>query len=82
MSGGDSAGHGGLADERRPAPASPAGSVRLRPRCTLRSSPPLVAPGADGAAPGTVTRRYEREQPGDLVHVDINMLGKLRLGGG
>jgi transposase InsO family protein len=31
---------------------------------------------------GRVIRRYERERPGELVHVDIKKLGRLREGGG
>jgi transposase InsO family protein len=31
---------------------------------------------------GRVIRRYERERPGDLVHVDIKKLGKVPPGGG
>jgi transposase InsO family protein len=31
---------------------------------------------------GRVIRRYERERPGDLVHVDIKKLGKIPDGGG
>jgi transposase InsO family protein len=31
---------------------------------------------------GRVIRRYERERPGELVHVDIKKLGRLRPGGG
>jgi transposase InsO family protein len=31
---------------------------------------------------GRVVRRYERERPGDLVHVDIKKLGKVPPGGG
>jgi transposase-like protein len=31
---------------------------------------------------GQVIRRYERSQPGDLVHVDVKKLGRLREGGG
>jgi transposase InsO family protein len=31
---------------------------------------------------GRVVRRYERERPGDLVHVDIKKLGKIPPGGG
>ena len=31
---------------------------------------------------GRVIRRYEREQPGDLVHVDIKKLGRIPPGGG
>jgi transposase InsO family protein len=31
---------------------------------------------------GRVIRRYERERPGELVHVDIKKLGRLRDGGG
>jgi transposase InsO family protein len=31
---------------------------------------------------GRVIRRYERDRPGELVHVDIKKLGRLRPGGG
>ena len=31
---------------------------------------------------GRVIRRYEREQPGDLVHVDVKKLGRIPDGGG
>jgi transposase InsO family protein len=31
---------------------------------------------------GRVIRRYERAQPGELVHVDVKKLGRLRPGGG
>jgi transposase InsO family protein len=31
---------------------------------------------------GRVIRRYERDRPGELVHVDIKQLGRLRDGGG
>ena len=31
---------------------------------------------------GRVIRRYERERPGDLVHVDIKKLGRIPTGGG
>jgi hypothetical protein len=31
---------------------------------------------------GRVIRRYERERPGELMHVDIKKLGRLRHGGG
>ncbi|MFH7600636.1 IS481 family transposase, partial [Streptomyces racemochromogenes] len=33
-------------------------------------------------ATGTVTRRYERDRPGELVHVDIKKLGNIPDGGG
>jgi hypothetical protein len=33
-------------------------------------------------ATGRVVRRYERERPGELVHVDIKKLGKIPDGGG
>ncbi|MGW7462532.1 leucine zipper domain-containing protein, partial [Streptomyces sp. NPDC054797] len=33
-------------------------------------------------ATGTVIRRYEREKPGELVHVDIKKLGSIPDGGG
>ena len=31
---------------------------------------------------GRVIRRYERDRPGELVHVDVKKLGKIRRGGG
>jgi len=31
---------------------------------------------------GTLIRRYERDRPGELVHVDVKKLGKIRDGGG
>ncbi|WP_159043923.1 DDE-type integrase/transposase/recombinase, partial [Streptomyces sp. NRRL S-1521] len=31
---------------------------------------------------GTVIRRYERERPGELVHVDVKKLGRIPDGGG
>ena len=31
---------------------------------------------------GQVIRRYERDRPGELVHVDVKKLGRLRQGGG
>ncbi|MEV1320091.1 IS481 family transposase [Micromonospora arborensis] len=31
---------------------------------------------------GTLIRRYERERPGELVHVDVKKIGRLRDGGG
>ncbi|SHF76504.1 leucine-zipper of insertion element IS481 [Jatrophihabitans endophyticus] len=31
---------------------------------------------------GTLVRRYERERPGELIHVDVKKLGRLRDGGG
>ena len=31
---------------------------------------------------GEVIRRYERDRPGELVHVDVKKLGRLREGGG
>ena len=31
---------------------------------------------------GVVIRRYEHDQPGDLIHVDIKKLGRIRPGGG
>jgi len=31
---------------------------------------------------GRVIRRYERDRPGELVHVDVKKLGKIRPGGG
>ena len=31
---------------------------------------------------GTLIRRYERDRPGELVHVDVKKLGRLRDGGG
>jgi transposase InsO family protein len=31
---------------------------------------------------GVVVRRYERSRPGELVHVDVKKLGRLRAGGG
>jgi transposase InsO family protein len=31
---------------------------------------------------GTVIRRYERAQPGELIHLDVKKLGRLRPGGG
>ncbi|WP_433784411.1 IS481 family transposase [Actinomycetospora sp. CA-101289] len=31
---------------------------------------------------GQVVRRYERDRPGELVHVDVKKLGRLREGGG
>ncbi|MFL1433183.1 MULTISPECIES: DDE-type integrase/transposase/recombinase, partial [unclassified Nocardiopsis] len=33
-------------------------------------------------ATGRVVRRYERERPGELVHVDIKKLGNIPDGGG
>jgi transposase InsO family protein len=31
---------------------------------------------------GQVIRRYERERPGELIHVDVKKLGRIPLGGG
>ncbi|MFD8638214.1 leucine zipper domain-containing protein, partial [Streptomyces sp. NPDC059656] len=31
---------------------------------------------------GTVIRRYERERPGELIHVDVKKLGRIPEGGG
>ncbi|MFF4262377.1 IS481 family transposase [Streptomyces virginiae] len=31
---------------------------------------------------GTVIRRYERERPGELIHVDVKKLGRIPAGGG
>jgi hypothetical protein len=31
---------------------------------------------------GRVIRRYERERPGDLIHVDVKKLGRIPDGGG
>ena len=31
---------------------------------------------------GTVIRRYERERPGELIHVDVKKLGRIPTGGG
>ena len=33
-------------------------------------------------ATGRVVRRYEHDQPGDLVHVDVKKLGRIPDGGG
>ncbi len=31
---------------------------------------------------GPVSRRYERERPGELIHIDVKKLGRIREGGG
>lgn len=31
---------------------------------------------------GELIRRYERDRPGELLHVDVKKLGRLRDGGG
>ena len=66
------------------------GPVRLAARTGLAAStchrilrrhglPPLTA--LDQAT-GQVVRRYEHDQPGDLVHIDVKKLGRIPDGGG
>lgn len=35
-----------------------------------------------GRPTGQVIRRYERDQPGELIHVDVKKLGRIPDGGG
>lgn len=66
------------------------GPLRLASRCGLAAStahrvlvrhgmPPLAA--CDRAS-GEPVRRYERDRPGELVHIDVKKLGRIPDGGG
>src|SRR6218665_376653 len=59
------------------------GSARRR---RLGSSPALVCPRCTNSIPRRASRRtqlrYERQQPGDLVHIDVKKLGRIPDGGG
>ncbi|WP_121192530.1 IS481 family transposase [Motilibacter peucedani] len=72
-----------LRRERRLGPARIAGIVGL-PASTVHRV--LTRHGVPRLAwldrPSGTPIRYERDEPGDLVHVDIKKLGKLRDGGG
>jgi hypothetical protein len=68
--------------QARPSPDRPAGWVPASTRL-----PGAVPPSAERLAwmdrpTGRVIRRYERAQPGELVHVDVKKLGRLRDSGG
>src|SRR4029450_11086634 len=49
---------------------------RVWPRDGRRRSAWLAGPT------GQVIRRYERDRPGELIHVDVKKIGRLREGGG
>jgi transposase InsO family protein len=73
-----------LRRSRRLGPARIAGIVGMHPstvhRVLRRAGEPRLA-WLDRAT-GEPVRRYERERPGELVHVDVKKLGRLRDGGG
>ena len=70
--------------QRRLGPARIAGILGMHPstvhRVLTRHHLPRLA-WLDRPT-GRVIRRYERERPGDLVHVDIKKIGRIRDGGG
>jgi len=74
----------GLRVSRRLGPARIAGRLGL-PASTVHAvlarygCPPLAALDRGSGAP---VRRYERERPGELVHVDVKKLGNIPDGGG
>lgn len=73
-----------LRRNRKLGPARIAGQVGL-PTSTVHRV--LVRHGVNRLAwmdrpSGRVVRRYEHDQPGDLIHVDIKKIGRLRPGGG
>ena len=53
---------------------------RVRP-CTPSSGGPASA-GSTGSSPRPPVVRYERDRPGELVHLDTKMLGRIGPGGG
>lgn len=69
---------------RRLGPARIAGVLNLNPstvhRVLTRHGVPRLA-WLDRPT-GEVIRRYERDRPGELVHVDVKKIGRLRQGGG
>ena len=73
-----------LRRDRRLGPARIAGILRLNPstvhRVLSRHGLPRLA-WLDRPT-GQAVRRYERARPGELVHVDVKKLGRLRDGGG
>jgi len=73
-----------LRRDRRLGPARIAAILGLRPstvhRVLVRHRMPRLA-WLDRPS-GQPIRRYERARPGELVHVDVKMLGRLRDGGG
>lgn len=73
-----------LRSQRRLGPARIAGILGMHPstvhRVLTRHRQPRLA-WLDRPT-GRVIRRYEREHPGDLVHVDIKKIGRIRDGGG
>jgi transposase InsO family protein len=73
-----------LRRSRRLGPARIAGILQLAPstvaRVLARHGEPRLA-WLDRPT-GQVIRRYERSRPGELVHVDVKKLGRLRDGGG
>ena len=73
-----------LRERRKLGPARIAGQLDLVPSTVHRV---LVRHGCNRLAwmdrpTGRVIRRYEHDQPGDLVHIDIKKLGKVPPGGG
>lgn len=62
-------------------PARTVGAILVRHRVPLlRKCDPLT--GEVIRASKTTARRYEREIPGDLVHVDVKKVGRIPDGGG
>ena len=62
-------------------PARTVGAILARHRVPLlRECDPLT--GEVIRASKTTTRRYEREIPGDLIHVDVKKVGRIPDGGG
>jgi transposase InsO family protein len=66
------------------------GPVRLAARCGIAASTAhrilvrhgMPALAATDRATGEPVRRYERSQPGELVHIDVKKLGRIPDGGG
>ena len=72
-----------LRRERRLGPARIAGILGLRPSTVHRILTRYAMPRLAWLDRPTGTPvRYERDRPGELVHVDIKKLGRLRDGGG
>lgn len=66
---------------RRWGPARIAGLLRLNPATVHRVLTRYGLAHLDRAT-GRVIRRYERDRPGELIHVDIKKLGNIPDGGG
>jgi transposase InsO family protein len=71
-----------LRQSRKLGPARPAGRPAGLDGLPGAVPPPARAAAAAGPASGQIIRRYERAQPGELIHMDVKKLGRLREGGG